>query len=191
MNCERAIYQSNQNAPTRSSFIYHYVTVFVKVYFFHYHARMGKDLAFNKRAVFDYELLQTYEAGLSLLGTEVKSVRAGHMSLKGAFVTIHNNAPMLTNATIPPWQAKNAPSDYDPTRPRQLLLKSSELKELMGTRQNMGLTIIPIKVYSSKSGKLKLQIALAKGKKQYNKKEAKKEADIKRDVDRMLRGKEA
>lgn len=151
---------------------------------------MGKDLAFNKRAVFDYQLLQTYEAGLSLLGTEVKSVRAGHMSLKGAFVTIHNNAPMLTNATIPPWQVKNAPKDYDPTRPRQLLLKGSELKELIGTRQNMGLTIIPIKVYSSKSGKLKLQIALAKGKKQYNKKEAKKEADIKRDVDRMLRGKE-
>lgn len=150
---------------------------------------MGKDLAFNKRAVFDYELLETFEAGLSLLGTEVKSVRAGHMSLKGAFVTIHNNEAMLTNSTIPAWQIKNAPVDYDPTRPRRLLLKQSELKELIGTRKNMGLTIIPIKVYSSKSGKLKLQIALAKGKKQYNKKEAKKEQDIKRDVDRLMRGK--
>lgn len=155
-----------------------------------HNAHMGKDLAFNKRAVFDYELLQTYEAGLSLLGTEVKSVRAGHMSLKGAFVTIHDNEAMLTNSTIPPWQVKNAPADYDPTRSRRLLLKASELNELIGTRKNMGLTIIPIKVYSSKSGKLKLQIALAKGKKQYNKKEAKKEQDIKRDVDRMMRGKE-
>jgi SsrA-binding protein len=151
---------------------------------------MGKDLAFNKRAVFDYELLQTYEAGLSLLGTEVKSIRAGHMSLKGAFVTIHNNEALLTNATIPPWQIKNAPGDYEPTRPRKLLLKASEIKELIGTRKNMGLTIVPIKVYSSNSGKLKLQIALAKGKKQYNKKEATKEKDIQRDVERMLRGKE-
>lgn len=151
---------------------------------------MSKDLAFNKRAIFDYEVLQSFEAGLALLGTEVKSVRAGHMSLKGAFVTTHNNQAMLTNATIPPWQVKNAPADYDPNRSRQLLLKKSELKELLGIKKNAGLTIIPIKVYSSKSGKLKLQIALARGKKKYNKKEAKKERDIQRDVNRLLRGKE-
>lgn len=151
---------------------------------------MGKDLAFNKRALFDYEALETFEAGLSLLGTEVKSVKAGHMSLKGAFVTIHNEEAMLTNATIPPWQVKNAPADYDPTRPRHLLLKKSELKTLIGVRKNQGLTIIPIRVYNGRSGKIKLQIALAKGKKLYNKKEAKKEQDIKRDVDRILRGKE-
>lgn len=149
-----------------------------------------KDLAFNKRAVFDYELLETFEAGLSLLGTEVKSVRAGHMSLRGAFVTIHNEEAYLTNATIPPWQPSNTPDSYDPIRSRRLLLKKSQLKEFFGARKSEGLTIIPIKVYSSKSGKLKLQIALARGKKQFDKKRDKQEKDIKRDVDRILRGKE-
>lgn len=148
-----------------------------------------KALAYNKRAKFDYELLETMEAGLSLLGTEVKSVKAGHMSLKGAFVTIHDDQAFLTNATIPPWQPKNTPSDYDPTRPRRLLLKKSDLKHLIGSRKSKGLTIVPIRAYN-KRGKVKLEIALARGKKQYEKKQQKKEADIKRDVERMLRGKE-
>lgn len=151
---------------------------------------MGKDLAFNKRALFDYEILESFEAGLSLLGTEVKSIKAGHMSLKGAFVTIHHNQLLLTNALIPPWQVKNAPENYEPSRPRALLLKKSELKRLLGVKRAEGLTIIPIRVYNGRSGKIKLQMALAKGKKMYNKKEAKKEQDVKRDVDRLLRGKE-
>src|SRR5690242_11587560 len=104
-----------------------------------------KDLAFNKRAIFDYELLETFEAGLSLLGTEVKSVRAGHMSLRGAFVTFHNGQPLLTNATIPAWQPSNTHESYDPLRPRPLLLKKSETKQLLGIRRSNGLTIIPIK----------------------------------------------
>lgn len=149
-----------------------------------------KDLAFNKRAVFDYQLLETFEAGLSLLGTEVKSVRAGHMSLRGAFVTFHGNRPLLTNATIPPWQPSNTHESYDPARPRPLLLKKSQLKQLLGIKRADGLTIIPIKVYSSKSGKLKLQIALARGKKKYDKKEQIKERDIARDIDQIIRGKE-
>ena len=81
-----------------------------------------KTLAYNKRAKFDYDLVETIEAGISLMGTEVKSVKAGHMSLKGAFVTIHNNEAYLTNATIPAWQPKNTPADYDPMRSRKLLL---------------------------------------------------------------------
>jgi SsrA-binding protein len=148
-----------------------------------------KALAYNKRAPFDYELIEKYEAGLVLLGTEVKSVRAGHMSLRGAFVTIHNNEAYLTNATIPPWQPANTPESYDPVRPRRLLLKKEELKQLIGTRHAGGLTIIPIRVYT-KGPHLKLEIALAKGKKKFDKKEAKKERDIERDVDRLLRGKE-
>lgn len=149
----------------------------------------GKSLAYNKRAKFDYDLLETLEVGLALLGTEVKSVRAGHMSLKGAFVTIHDEEALLTNATIPPWQVKNTPADYDPTRPRQLLLKKAELKHLIGSRQAQGLTIVPIKVYN-KRGKLKLQIALARGKRQYEKKQQKRERDIERETERLLRGKE-
>lgn len=150
---------------------------------------MSRDLAYNKRATFDYQLLEKLEAGLQLLGTEVKSIRAGHMSLKGAFVTIHNEEAYLTNSTVPPWQVKNAPGDYDPLRARKLLIKKSELKKLIGAKQSEGLTIIPIRVYSN-HGKLKCEIALARGKKQYQKKEQKRERDIQRDVDRLLRGKE-
>jgi len=148
-----------------------------------------KDLAYNKRAVFDYELLEHFEAGLILLGTEVKSVRAGHMSLRGAFVVLHGDEPQLINATIPPWQPANTPDTYDPARPRKLLLKKSEIDELIGNRQSQGLTMVPIRVYN-KRGKLKLEIALAKGKKLHSKKETKRERDIQREVDRMLRGKE-
>ncbi len=148
-----------------------------------------EDYAYNKRAGFDFELLEKFEAGISLLGTEVKSVRAGHMSLRGAFVTIHNGDAYLTNATIPPWQVANTPASYDPTRSRKLLLNASELKYLIGKVTTTGLTIVPIRVYNNRSV-IKAEIALAKGKKQYHKKEKRKEADIKRDVERMLRGKE-
>lgn len=150
---------------------------------------MAKDLAYNKRAVFDYEILEKIEAGLQLLGTEVKSVRAGHMSLRGAFVTIHDNEAFLTNATIPPWQAKNSPGDYDPLRSRKLLIRKEELKRLIGSKSSQGLTVVPIRAYD-RHGKLKLEIALARGKKKYEKKEQKKERDIQRDIDRLLRGKE-
>lgn len=149
----------------------------------------GKALAYNKRVKFDYQLIDTFEAGIALLGTEVKSVRAGHMSLRGAFVTIHNSQAYLTNATIPPWQPKNTPASYDPTRPRRLLLKKSELKQLIGTRKSQGLTIVPVRVYNNR-GKIKLQIALARGKKKYDKRQAKKAKDIQRDIERVLRGKD-
>lgn len=148
-----------------------------------------KTLAYNKRAKFDYSFIETYEAGLHLLGVEVKSVRAGNMSLRGAFVTIHEGEAWLTNATIPPWQIKNTPATYDPTRPRRLLLKKSELKHLIGSRKAGGLTIIPVRIYP-RGGRLKLEIALARGKKKYDKKQQKKERDIARDVERFLRGKE-
>ncbi len=148
-----------------------------------------KDFAYNKRAGFDFELLETFEAGIALLGTEVKSVRAGHMSLKGAFVTIHNEEAYLTNATIPPWQASNAPGNYDSTRSRKLLLTAQELKYLIGKITEGGLTVVPIRAYA-KGPNIKLEIALAKGKKLHNKKEKRKERDIKRDVDRLVRGKE-
>lgn len=126
---------------------------------------------------------------MELLGTEVKSLRAKNVSLKGAFVTIKDGQAWLTNATIPPWQMVNAPDDYDPLRPRRLLLKRSELKHLIGTKQTLGLTIIPIRVYS-KGPYIKLELALARGKRKFDKKQATKERDIQRDVERFLRGKE-
>jgi len=148
-----------------------------------------KALARNKRATFDYNILDSFEAGLVLLGIEVKSVKEGHMSLRGAFVTIHNDEAFLTNATIPPWQPKNTPDDYDPTRARKVLLKKAEIKTLIGAKQNQGLTIIPIRVYT-KGSRVKIEIALARGKKKHDKKAAKRERDIQREADRALRGKD-
>jgi SsrA-binding protein len=143
----------------------------------------------NKRARFDYVLLEKYEGGLVLLGTEVKSVKAGNISLKGAFVTFHDNEPFLTNATIPPWQLINAPADYDPERSRKILLTKAEIKELIGARQTKGLTIVPVRVYT-KGPRVKIEIALAKGKQMVDKKREKKEKDITRETQRFLRGKE-
>lgn len=148
-----------------------------------------KTLADNKRARHDYEVVETLEAGLALLGTEVKSVRAGNMSLRGAFVTIHGEEAFLTNATIPPWQIKNAPAGYDATRPRKLLLKASELKGLTGSKHAKGLTVIPLRVYT-KGPRVKLEIALARGRKLWSKKLIKKERDIRRETERVIRGKE-
>lgn len=147
------------------------------------------NLAHNRRALFEYEPVEVFQAGIELLGTEVKSVRAGNISLRGAFVTIHNNEAFLTNATVPPWQLANAPADYDPSRARKLLLKKNELKYLVGAKQAQGLTIVPLRVYS-KGPRIKVEIALAKGKKQYDKKLRKKERDIRRETERVLRGKE-
>lgn len=149
----------------------------------------GKSLAINKRARFDYEVIDHLEAGLELLGTEVKSVKAGNISLKGAFITVHNDQAWLTNAHISAWQPKNAPADYDPTRSRRLLIKKSELKSLIGSKHAKGLTIIPLRAYNN-HGRVKLEIALARGKKKYEKKEQKRERDIRRETERLLRGKD-
>jgi len=146
-------------------------------------------LANNKRARFDYDIDETLEGGLQLLGTEVKSAKAGNLSLKGAFVTIHNEEAWLTNATIPPWQPKNTSDSYDPMRSRKVLLKKSELQSLIGSKQSKGLTIIPIRVYT-KGSLVKIEIGLARGKRKVDKKKAKQEQDIQRDIDRVIRGKD-
>lgn len=148
-----------------------------------------KNLATNKRATFDYTILEKFEGGLALLGTEVKAVKAGHMSLRGAFITMHGEEAYLTNATIPPWQPKNTPESYDPMRSRKVLLHKREIRSLIGSKQTQGLTIVPLRVYNQGS-RIKVEIALAKGKKKYDKKMAKREKDIQRDIDRALRGKE-
>ncbi len=145
-----------------------------------------KTLAYNRRARFDYEVIEKLEAGISLLGTEVKSVKAGHMSLRGAFVTMHDGEAFLINATVPPWQPGNAPADYDPVRARKLLLKRSELKSLLGAKKAKGLTMVPLRVYS-KRGKVKVEVILGRGRKKVDKKQLKRERDIKREMERMLK----
>ena len=136
----------------------------------------------NRKVRFDYEILDKYEAGIELLGSEVKSVRGGQISLEGAFVIIRGGEAFLINANIPPYQVKNTPSDYDPIRNRKLLLTQKELAELEATEKNKSLTIVPISLYN-KGRKIKISIALAKGKKKFDKRETIK----KRDTDREIR----
>src|SRR3989338_9690590 len=103
------------------------------------------DIAINRRAYFDYEILETYESGISLLGFEAKSIKSGRINLTGSFAVVRNNEVWLLNATVSALQPKNIPTDYDPTRSRKLLLHKSEIKELIGKSAQKGLTIVPLK----------------------------------------------
>ncbi|KKQ51529.1 MAG: SsrA-binding protein [Parcubacteria group bacterium GW2011_GWD2_38_11] len=133
-------------------------------------------LATNKRAHFDYELLDKFEAGLVLSGAETKSTKMGHISLKGSFVTIHDSELYLTNATISHYPYANFKIAYDPTRSRKLLVKKSEIKSLIGKLHVKGLTLVPLRVYT-KRRLVKLEFAVARGKKAHDKRSdiAKKE----------------
>ena len=111
----------------------------------------------NRKARFNYEILEKYEAGIELLGVEVKSVRGGAMSLEGAFVIVRGGEVFLINANIPPYQPKNTPKDYDPLRNRKLLLTKKEIATLAGSEKNKSLTIVPISVYN-KNRKIKSKI---------------------------------
>ncbi len=143
-------------------------------------------LTVNKRASHDYTFLETYEAGMVLSGQEVKSIKNGSVSIKGAFITFSANEPFLAKAHISPYKNAKATSSYDPERPRKLLLKKREIVSLLGKKHLQGLTIIPVKIYTAKRGFIKIQIALAKGKKLYDKRKdiAKKESD--RRIKRLL-----
>lgn len=140
----------------------------------------------NRKARFDYEILEKYETGIELLGTEVKSVRGGRMSLEGAFVIVRGGEAYIINANIPPYQASNAPSSYDPLRNRKLLLTKKEIAELGGSEKNKSLTIVPLSVYN-KGTKIKVSIALVKGKKQFDKRETTKKRETDRDIRRTLK----
>ncbi len=140
----------------------------------------------HKRASFDFEILDTFEAGISLLGTEVKSVRNGQGKLEGGFIIIRGKEAFLVGASIPAFQKKNVNASYDPERPRKLLLSKKELTELELKSERQGLTIVPIKLYN-KGSKLKLEIAIAKGKKKQDKRQSIKERDTNRDIARELK----
>jgi SsrA-binding protein len=136
----------------------------------------------NPRIGFDYTILETLEAGMELLGLEVKSLRAGQGSLKGARVVARGGEAYLVGATIPAWQVLNAPKSYDPVRTRRLLLSKKEIAHVASAEGQAGLTIVPISVYN-KGHKLKLSIGIARGKKKADKRQ-----DIqKRDDERRMR----
>lgn len=133
----------------------------------------------NKKARFDYEIQDKYECGIELLGTEVKAARSGKVSLLGAFVIIRGGEAFLINANFQPYQEANAPAGYDPLRNRKLLLTKKQIKELSDTESNKSLTIVPLSLYS-KNRKIKLEIAIVRGKKKFDKRETikKRESDI-------------
>src|SRR3989344_4728247 len=140
----------------------------------------------NKRARFDYAILETCEAGIELLGFEVKAIRSGRMNLSGSYAVVKNNQLWLLNADIPPYQPKNTSSEYSPKRTRRLLLRKEELKELVGKTHEKGLTLLPLKVYN-KDRFIKIEIGLGKHKKKTDKREAIKKRDVEREIRRTLK----
>lgn len=137
----------------------------------------------NRKVRFDYEILEKFECGIELIGTEVKAIRGGQMSLEGSFVIVRGGEAYLMNANIPPYQVANAPKDYDPLRNRKLLLTKKEIAELGDSGKNKSLTIVPISVYN-KGRKIKVEIALVKGKKKFDKRETIKKRETDREVRR-------
>lgn len=140
----------------------------------------------NKKARFEYELMEMFEAGVSLVGHEVKALRAGKGSLEGARVGVRGGEAFLIGATIQPYQIGNTPKSYDPERSRRLLLSKKEIGELAHSEGQKGLTIVPIKWYNSKR-RVKLALAIARHKKKYDKRATLKERDTKREISRSLK----
>jgi SsrA-binding protein len=140
----------------------------------------------NKKAHMNYEILKTFEAGLELLGIEVKSLRAGRASLGGSRVMVRGGEAYLVGATIEPWQPSNTPSAYDPERSRRLLLNKKEIAELSVAEDQKGLTVVPTLVYN-KGQKLKVEVAIARGKKKHDKRQDIKRRDVERDIQRKLK----
>ncbi len=143
-------------------------------------------LAINKKANFDYLISDKYEAGLELFGHEVKSAKAGHVSLKESFVTIHGKELFLTNAHITPYKFAGKLSSYDPTRPRKLLLRNSEISHLIGKIREKGLTLVPLRMYT-KLQLVKLEFGVGKGKKEYDKRQDIKKRESDRQIHRTLK----
>lgn len=140
----------------------------------------------HKKARLNYEVLEEFEAGLELLGTEVKALRQGLGKLEGAHVVVRGGEAYLVGAHIPAYQATNAPEDFDPNRSRKLLLNKKELVTLLNYDGQKGLTIVPLKVYN-KGKHLKLLVAAARGRKAHDKRAVLKERDTKREIDRTLK----
>ena len=141
----------------------------------------------NRRALYDYQILDKFEAGIKLTGAEVKSVKGERMSLTGSFVKIIGSEAYLINALIPLYEYARPP-EYDERRTRKLLLHKRELISLKTKLESSNLTLVPVSVYT-KDGFIKVEIGLARGKKEYQKKEVIKRRDLSRDIESQLRGK--
>jgi len=146
---------------------------------------MKKIIGTNRRALHNYEILETYESGIVLIGSEVKSLREGGVALKDGFARIEGEEAYLYNVHISPYE-KSSTKDYDPKRERKLLLHKHEIKRLMGRVQQRGLTLVPLEMYF-KSGNAKVSLGLARGKKVYDKREALKRREAEREIRRSMK----
>ncbi len=148
----------------------------------------AKTIAENRRARFDYFLEDNMEAGIALLGTEIKALRDGRANIAESYAAVEGREIVLVNADIPPYKQANR-FNHEPRRHRKLLLHRKQIDKLIGAVQREGRTIIPVRLYLNERGMAKLEIALAKGKKIHDKREAVAERDWQRDKARLLRDK--
>ncbi|KKQ23375.1 MAG: SsrA-binding protein [Candidatus Staskawiczbacteria bacterium RIFCSPLOWO2_12_FULL_37_15] len=139
----------------------------------------------NKKAGFDYEVLEKFQAGIVLFGQEVKSIKTGHINLSGSYVTLNSGEPFLVGVKVPPYQPNNAGADYGDERAKKLLLNKKEINYLIGKTKTKGFSLIPLKIYEN-NGRIKIEFGLAKGKRKYDKKEKIKKRDIEREINREL-----
>jgi SsrA-binding protein len=137
----------------------------------------------NKKAYFDYEVLDTVEAGIVLLGHEAKAVSVGKANIAGSYAKVYNEEVWLVNATISPYQEQNTPAEYDPKRARKLLLKKQEVKSLIGKTKEKGYTLVPLRLYRNR-GKIKVELALCKSKTKQDKREKIRERETQRNIRR-------
>lgn len=140
----------------------------------------------NRKALHDYFIEETYEAGIALTGSEIKSVRRGKVNLRDAYARIERGEVWLHNAHISPYEETGAYFNHDPLRPRKLLLHRAEIDRLVGAVQAKGLTLVPLRLYM-KTGRAKIELAVARGKRNYDKREATAQREANREIERALR----
>ena len=145
-----------------------------------------KIISDNRQARFNYHIIETYEAGVALQGTEVKSIREGKVNLRDGYALIRNNEAWLLNVHISPYQKAGEFFNHEPRRSRRLLLHKQEIRKLIGKVEQQGLTLVPLRMYF-KRGWVKVDIALAQGKKLHDKRETIKQRDDKRTMQRVMK----
>ena len=164
----------------------HFISFFAKI-------KEMKILAENKKAYFNYDIVEKFGAGISLIGQEVKSIKTKGVNLAGSYIVIKGHAEkgkpevFWIGTQISPYQPKNAPPDYNPERSRKLLLKKEEIKYLIGKVREKGLTLIPLKLYTEK-GKIKLEFGIARGRRKTDKRELIRKREADREIDRAIKG---
>jgi SsrA-binding protein len=150
---------------------------------------MAEGIAVNKKALHDYDILEKLEAGIVLTGAETKSAKSGGLNLRGAHMIIRDGEAYIVGAQISAYKSGHQGDDYDPSATRKLLLKRAEINRLIGKKEEERLTIVPLGAYITKSGRIKLTIAVARGRKEYEKRGVIKKRDIEREMRSALKTK--